>query len=95
MKLKVLFVVFLLSLLQGCAFLDYFKKSDMPIIPSDKKVKLNATALEPCASLPTLTDRTPEGLLSNTQSIVLTYYDCAKKQENSIILLKEFSNAEH
>ena len=95
MKSKVLIMVFLLSLLQGCAFSDFFRKRDDPIIPPDVKVKLDPKALEPCASLPILTDRTPEGLLTNTQNIVLTYYDCAKKQENSIILLKGFSNAEH
>jgi len=92
MKTKVLFIVILLSLLQGCAFLDFFKRHDPPPPPPDKVVNLDPRSLESCRQLPTLAANTPEAILDNVKELVVTYYDCYTRQENSIKLLKGFAN---
>lgn len=89
--MKKYFISFLaLALLSGCSLFP--TKKD--VIITDREVRLNPAALSPCADLIAL----PEGgnfdtVLYVTIANAELYVDCKKKQDNSIILLKQFSNS--
>jgi hypothetical protein len=94
MKKAIIISVFLLSLLQGCAFDGFFQKKNPPIIPN-KEVRIDARAMEPCLPLEIIKVDRPEFLdiLNNLDTNTKLYNDCATKQSNSIKLLKQFSVA--
>lgn len=79
------YILILVLLISGCAAV-----SDAVVPPKEKIVHIDPRALEPCEDL--------VGLDSNSSEIETTirnfeiYADCKRKQNNSIILLKQFSN---
>jgi len=59
----------------------------------EKVVKLDPQVYQPCKSLSLLPDNASfEELAATTATNFLVYSDCKAKQDNSIILLKQFSN---
>jgi hypothetical protein len=77
-----------LVLLTGCSL---FPKKD--VIITDREVRINPAALAPCADLILLPeDGNFDTVLSVTIANAELFLDCKKKQNNSIILLKQFSN---
>ena len=91
MKKAVICIVLSLSLLQGCGFLQK-KKPDATI--SEKVVYLDPKALEPCQPLLRLDlqgDSFEDLLVVSVKNMAI-YADCSGKQDNSIKLLREFSN---
>jgi hypothetical protein len=86
--MKLILIIMLLSL-ASCGFLT--KNTDSII--TEKTVRVDSRALEPCPQLETLiTGATFEDL----QRVVILntelYYICKEKQANSIVLIKEFAN---
>lgn len=68
---------------------------DAIVPPPEKVVHIDARALEPCEPLVKLPDNASfEELISITVSNFELYSVCVIKQDNSIILLKKFSNKE-
>lgn len=83
------YLAILLIFLTGCSLFP----TNKDVIITDREVRINAAALSPCAELISF----PEGgnfdtVLSVTVANTELYLDCKKKQENSIILLKQFAN---
>lgn len=77
-----------LVLLTGCSL---FPQKD--VIITDREVRINPAALVPCADLVLLPE---EGNFDTVLSVTIAnaelFLDCKKKQDNSITLLKQFSN---
>lgn len=94
MKKAFLISVLLLSMLQGCGLWSSFQKPDAII--TEKTVQLDPKVFEPCTGLiplpPTFSVDPFGDILSNVQANADAYAACAKKQDDSIILLKKFSN---
>lgn len=89
--IKSLVTILLILLIQGCAFLDYFKKP--PAIPPGTPVNISAEALKECALLKDTV------LIVSFEDAIVAYGDlagaygtCANKQKSSIKLIKEFGN---
>lgn len=86
--MKTFLIIILSIFLTSCAFL---KKDNIPTVAEAKEVRINSIALEPCALLPEdIVLVTFGDILLAYGNIVNQYGDCAKKQFNSIVLLKEF-----
>lgn len=90
---KLLLTLILLSSLTGCQIF----KEKTPVINTIEMVKLDPEALLPCDQLRAL--KLPDGTedpflytLDNHRINSAAYAKCAMKQNNSIILLKRFSN---
>ena len=90
--MKLFLGLILVSSLSGCAL---FKTKAEPAIVTPEQVEVDPRALQPCKPLVQL-DTTKEdlfiALLDNTAANTAVYLDCVKKQNNSIELLKKFSN---
>ena len=85
--MKMLLVILLLA---GCATAPI---PDAVLPPSTKQVHLEPRLLEPCEALNNLyLTNSWEDVLTITVNNFEKYSACAKKQENSIKLLKKFSN---
>lgn len=85
--MKNIFTALLISiLLVGCA-------TNKDVIITDREVRINPAALAPCADLMLMPE---EGNFDTVLSITIAnaeiYLDCKNKQDNSIKLLKQFSN---
>lgn len=94
--LRVLLLVLLLSNLTGCA--TWFRKNEGTAIIVPERVNISPESLEPCKPLKELTisddDTAPfVTVLENVKDNAVIHADCAKKQQNSIELLKKFSNS--
>lgn len=82
-------LVVLSIILAGCAFAP---SKPLPII-TPNIIHIDPRALEPCNNLIQLSPTASfEELLGVLVSNAEIYLDCKNKQNNSIILLKEFSN---
>lgn len=98
MKKALFSIVLCLPLLTGCAFLDFFKKRDEPVIPQQRVVHIDPKLLEPCKPLIKLEKVDPKAVdfgnqvLTNLAANAQIYSECAKKQDGSIVLIKEFAN---
>lgn len=95
--LRALLLVLLLSNLTGCA--SWFKKQEGTAIIVPEKVNISPEALEACKPLKELSiasdDTAPfVTVLENIKDNAVLYADCAKKQQNSIELLRKFSNSD-
>ncbi len=93
--LRALLLVLLLSSLAGCSLFQRKQPETAVLVP--EKVNINPESLEPCAPLKPLVvpDGDPQpfvAVLEHTKDNAVIYADCAKKQQNSIILLKKFGN---
>lgn len=79
-----------LVLLSGCSLFP--TKRD--VIITDREVRINPAALSPCAELVLLPKEVNfDTVLSVSVANAELYLDCKKKQDNSIILLKQFANS--
>lgn len=90
--MKYLMCIILALSLSGCASLkDSF--CDYSMIPASKPIEIDPKLLEECESfvLPVL-PLTWESLLNNAKENKLIHLTCIKKQKDSIIVLKKFSN---
>lgn len=82
------YILVCLALLSGCT---WGLKPDAII--TEKVVHVDARALEPCANLTTLNESASfEELMNVTFTNFQVYSECKAKQDNSIKLLKQFSN---
>ncbi len=89
--MKIIPIVLLSISLQGCAFLDYFKKPPEPVVVA-QPANIDPSALQPCELLNEgLTIVTFEDSLLAYGDLAKKYGTCAKKQANSVVLLKKFS----
>lgn len=86
--MKIIPIIILSIFLSGCIFPV---KPDEPSMPPAKPVAIDKAALEPCALLK------EDIVLTSFPDLLVVYSDtatkyaeCAKKQSNSIKLLKEF-----
>jgi hypothetical protein len=80
----------ILLLLAGCATTQV---PDAVLPPAPKTVHLEPKLLEPCEPLDSLyASNSWEDILTITVNNFEKYAACAKKQENSVKLLKKFSN---
>lgn len=88
--MKVLAIILSTVLLASC-----ITTKDAIVPPPEKVVHIDARALEPCEELIKLPENASfEDLLGVTVTNFEIYNACAIKQNNSIILLKKFSNKE-
>lgn len=87
--MKFIPIIILSIFLQGCVL---FKKPD-PIINTPAVVSIDSEILQLCPLLKenTLVD-TFEDALVVYGDLAIAYGNCAKKQENSVKLLKQFGN---
>lgn len=77
----------ILLLLFGCA------TKDAIVVPPEKVVRIDPRALELCEALSILPEQASfEDLLTITIGNIELYANCANRQKNSVILLKQFSN---
>jgi hypothetical protein len=92
--MKLCTLVLSLTLLTGCANMDFFKKPEIAII-AEKKIRLDPRVYEPChGSLVALEGTTFEHILINAAENSKRYALCKSKQDVSIELLKSFTNKE-
>lgn len=85
-----LLIIILSSILIGCAHTP-----PGPTIAIDKVVHIDPRALQACEPLVGLNSITSfEDILNTSIQNMEIYADCKGKQDNSIILLKKFSNKE-
>ena len=96
MKKLVLTSIFLLPLLTGCAFLDFFQKKDPVVdLPPPKPVFVDREVLQPCDKLPGLELGTSQEELNfYTFTLLEKYGICANKQDASIKTIKKLGNIE-
>ena len=86
--MKHLLVALCFPFLTGCAFLDYFRD---PVI-TERVVKVPIEALQSCALLEkTVLNTVDEALIENIE-LYKNYTICARKQDDSIKLIKKFAN---
>jgi hypothetical protein len=86
-----LFLIALLLVLTGCATKP--KPPDAVLPPTERVVHLDPKILASCDKLEPLPESaTWEDVLNVTINNYEKYAACARKQENSIFLLKRFSN---
>ena len=79
--------------LQGCAFLDFFKKREEPPAITTQVVNIDSSKLQQCEQLPeNIAIGSFEYMLAVHGQTVELYAKCAGKQADSIILLKKFGN---
>lgn len=79
------FVILLASLLIGC--------TSAPVATIvDKKVHIDSAVLEPCALIPNTKINSIEDVLLENIDLYTLYATCAKKQDNSVLIIKEFGN---
>lgn len=89
--IKTLVTILLIFSLQGCAFLDYFKKP--PSIPPGVPVNIAPDALKTCNLLKEdLLIITFEDAVGAYAYLATEYGACANKQKSSIKLIKELGN---
>lgn len=87
--MKILYILALCIGLSSCGLFP--KKPD--VIITEKVVRIDPRALESCKDLENVIEPvTFESLLITSINNAELYLDCRNKQENSIKLLKEFSN---
>lgn len=88
--MKIIPIIILSIFLTGCAC---FKKPDDVVIDTPKVANINAKVLEPCALLPeTGAIKTFEEVLDAYGNLASLYGTCAVKQNNSIVVIKQFGN---
>lgn len=92
--MRLVILVLLLSNLTACAL---FERKPETAIVVPNRVVLNSESFTPCTKLKEFNladnDMSPFiTLLETIKENAIAYSDCAKKQENSIILLRKFSN---
>lgn len=85
--MKKLLIILCLAFLFGCTT----TKPSSPVIV-DKKVYIDSSMLVPCPLLEVTTIFTIEEALLENIDLFLKYALCARKQDDSIKLLKEFGN---
>lgn len=91
--MKFIPIIILSFLLQGCAFLDFFKKRDEPPAITTQQVNIDSKALELCELLKEdLKVETFEESLVVYGDLATKYATCARKQKASIKLIKEIGN---
>lgn len=91
--IKTLVTILLIFSLQGCAFLDYFKKHNEPSIPPGVPVNIAPDALKECNLLnEAILVVTFEDAISAYGSLATEYSGCANKQKTSIKLIKQLGN---
>lgn len=95
--LRVLLLVILLSNLTGCALFE--KKKDNTAVLVPEKVEINPESLKECSPLKELVISEQDiypfvTVLDNIKENAIIYADCAKRQQNSVKLLKKFSNTD-
>lgn len=87
--MKIIAILAVCISLSGCGL--FMKKPDASI--TTKVVHIDPRVLESCKDLVTISEPiTFEGLLISSVTNAELYLDCRNKQENSIKLLKQFSN---
>ena len=90
--MKFIPIIILSFFLQGCAFLDFFKKREEPTIGT-QVVSIDSAAYQLCDLLDeNLIIVTFEDGLTAYGNLAKKYGSCAKRQATSVELLKEFSN---
>lgn len=90
MKKAIIGILLILSL-QGCAFLDYFKKQ--PSIPPGAIVNISPDALKECNLLKdTVVVISFEDAITAYGDLATEYGACASKQKTSIKLIKQLGN---
>lgn len=85
--MRILLAVILSSLIVGCSSPP--KVPDAIAPPAAQKVDIDPRVLQPCKELLTVSQ---DSLIENTIKNIEIYADCARKQDASIKLLKQFSN---
>ena len=91
---KVLIGILLVLSLQGCAFLDYFKKPP-PSIPPGTIINVSPDALKECNLLKdTVVVISFEDAITAYGDLATEYGACASKQKISIKLIKQLGNIE-
>ena len=91
--MKIIPILILSIFLQGCAFLDFFRKPDIPAVSPQKVVKLDPDVYKTCDLLKEdLAIATFEDSLIAYSDLATLYGKCANKQKDSVKLLKDFSN---
>ncbi len=94
MKKLVLTGIFLLPLLTGCAFLDFFRKPE-PIVnlPETKVVVIDREVLKECEPLPRVNDAASQEELDYHKFILIERYGiCKQRHEAGIVIIKELGN---
>lgn len=86
--------IFILTLsLQGCAFLDWFRKPEPPVVPPDVVVHIDSKLLEQCEQLKTdLQLSSFDQFIIEYGNVATLYGKCASKQAASVKLIKELGN---
>jgi hypothetical protein len=90
--MKIIPVALIVLSLTGCAGMKD-KYCDYKVIPPAEPMEIDPRVLESCKDL-IIPDKPLDWdiLLENTRKNKLIYLDCVKRQENSIKLIKKFSN---
>lgn len=91
--MKFIPIIILSFFLQGCAFLDFFKKHEEPSIPDNQVVNIDSVALEFCDRLPKeVTLNTFDEVSTEYGNLASLYGKCAVKQANGVKLIKKMGN---
>ncbi len=85
-------IVLLVLFLSGCGAVQKLVCTD--VAPPTKEVHIDPRYFERCKPLQTIPKENPtfEKILLNTTDNAIIYAECRSKQDDSIKLLKEFSN---
>lgn len=93
--MKIIPILLITLLLQGCAFLDFFRKPNPPpVIPAEAKtVNLDSASLTLCDKLKEAVEvKSFEDIVAVYGELTTQYVVCANRQATSVRLLKQFGN---
>lgn len=89
MKKAILISFICLSMLNACAFLDKTPKGTI----TERSAQIDPKVLQACPKLPIPTATTIESILIGEDLAIIEMYGlCAKKQDDSIKVIKELAN---
>lgn len=88
--MKNLVIILCFTLLSGCALFEKTKNSEAVV--TDSAVQVDPKALVPCPKLPNNVVTLTEEIMYENIELYKQYALCARKQDDSIRIIKRFAN---
>lgn len=82
-------ILILSIFLTGCTI---FKKTEVPVVEPTKVLNIDPKLLQPCQLLSTTTLASFDDVVNAYSDLAIKYVNCANKQQDAALLIKEFGN---